>query len=97
MEKGSEKEPESRLQSTTWPVSLVPIGRPEKNPVLIGRLEEDPASHWLTQLLESCFSSYPLVTTVLYEYRTIERPVFLFLIRLLARTVNLQLYCTSLR
>jgi hypothetical protein len=74
---GSEKKPESRVQSTTWPGSLVPIGRPEENPVLIGQLEEDPASHSLTHLLESCFSSYSLL------YRTIEGPVFVFLIRLL--------------
>jgi hypothetical protein len=48
-----------------------------ENPVLIGRLEEDPASHSRTQILESCFSSYSLLS------RTIEGPVFVLLIRLL--------------
>jgi hypothetical protein len=83
---GSEKEPEDYLGPEAW----FPLDGPRENSVLIGRLEEDPASHSLTQLLESCFCSYSLLS------RTIEGWTRLCVPHSSPRTVNLQLHETKL-
>jgi hypothetical protein len=61
---------------------------PRENPVLIGRLEEDPASHSPTQLLESCFSSYSLLVIRVLYYRKTR----ICVPHSSPHTVNLQLY-----